>query len=40
MDIDDYVYDAPVPLEHEMSDDYSEQYDFSYPTYSVGVSLD
>lgn len=33
MDIDD-VYETTD------AEDYSEQYDFSYPTYSVGVTLD
>lgn len=40
MDIDDYVYTVPVPLEHEEVEDHSSSYDFSaYPSYTAEVIL-
>lgn len=40
MDIDDYEYVVPVPLEHEKVEDHSSSYDFSaYPSYTAEVIL-
>jgi hypothetical protein len=40
MDIDDYVYTVPAPLEHEPVEDHSSAYDFSsYPIFSAEVTL-
>ena len=39
MDIDDYVFTAPVALAHEQVEDHSDAYDFScessYPIYDM-----
>ena len=38
MDIDDYVYTVPVPLEHEEVEDHSSSYDFyAYPSYTASL---
>jgi hypothetical protein len=40
MDIDDYVYLVPAPLEHEPVEDHSDKYDFtSYPSFTAEITL-